>query len=119
MDSNTNEITEKVLLIKEQLIPFVGLANEAITKVRSEGISNYPILIAHQEEANIGIPLLKGKENGSPWSINVSTLEEFYTKKLIQESKLEDFKNLYNNHKNDVCFFVLSEIGAQYLFFPV
>ena len=118
MNEEGNDVTEKMLLIKEQLSLYIGLANEAIAKIKKEGISNYPIFIAHQDEASIGIPIITRKESKDIWSINVSTLEEFYTKKMIAEEKLEDFKNLYNNHKFDICFFVISELGAQFIFFP-
>ena len=119
MDSNQVNTTEKILLIKEQLELFSSIVKEAGNKIKDEGISNYPIFVAHQDEANIGIPLIKKNDSGGIWSINASTLEEFYTKKLIKEDKLEDFKNLYRNHKYDICYFVLSELGAQYLFIPV
>lgn len=118
MNQEGNDITEKMLLIKEQLSLYIGLANEAKAKIKDEGISNYPIFIAHQDESSIGIPVVSREESMDIWSINVSTLEEFYIKKMITEEKLEDFKNLYNNHKNDICFFVVSELGAQFLFFP-
>jgi len=118
MNSGKSETTEKILLIKEQLELFISITKEAGNKIKKEGISNYPIFVAHQDEANIGIPLINKNDSGGIWSINASTLEEFYTKKLIKEEKLEDFKNLYNNHKYDICYFVLSEVGAQYLFIP-
>lgn len=118
MISPDNGITEKVFLIKEQLESYIRIVKEAENKIKDDGISNYPIFVAHQDEANIGIPIVKREEKGGIWSINASTLEQFYTKNLIKEDKLEDFKNLYNNHKFDICFFVLSEVGAQFLFIP-
>ena len=119
MDNNANDITEKMLLIKQQLEPFTKMAKQAADKIREEDISNYPVFVAHQDQIEIGIPLLKRDEAGTLWSINASTLEEFYTKKLILDEKLEDFKKLYKNHQDDICFFVISELGAQYVFIPV
>ncbi len=119
MEHNGTDITEKMLLIKQQLEPFTKMAYQAALKIKEEDISNYPIFVAHQDQIKIGIPLLKREETGTSWSINASTLEEFYTKKLILEEKLEDFKKLYKNHEDDICFFVISELGAQYLFIPV
>ncbi|HEB61980.1 MAG TPA: hypothetical protein ENI82_02405 [Bacteroidetes bacterium] len=119
MGKNGNDITEKMLLIKQQLEPFTKMANQAAKKIKEEGVSNYPIFVAHQDQLEIGIPLLNRVEAGTFWSINASTLEEFYTKKLILDEKLEDFKKLYKEHKGDICFFVVSELGAQYLFIPV
>ncbi len=118
MNLGDNGVTEKVFLIKEQLQPYIKIVKDTSLKIKTEGISNYPLFVAHQDEANIGLPIVKRKETGGIWSINASTLEQFYTNKLITKEKLEDFKNLYNNHKHDICFFVISELGAQYLFIP-
>ncbi len=118
MKSEEPAITEKIFLIKEQLEPFSAVVKDTANKIKEEGISNYPIFVAHQDETDIGIPIIKRTENGGIWSINASTLEQFYTNKLIKKEKLEDFKNLYNNHRHDICYFVLSEIGAQYIFVP-
>jgi hypothetical protein len=108
-----------MLLIKQQLEPFTKIAFEAAKKIREEDVSNYPIFVAHQDQIDIGIPLLNRDDAGVFWSINASTLEEFYTKGLILEDKLDNFRRLYKNHEDDICFFVISEIGAQYLFLPV
>jgi len=118
MNSKENGITEKVFIIKEQLEPYSAVVKDALIKIKEEGISNYPIFVVHQDETNIGIPIIKRTENGGIWSINASTLEQFYTKGLIKKEKLENFKNLYNNHKQDICYFILSELGAQYIFVP-
>lgn len=119
MKQNDKDITEKMLLIKQQLEPYTKMAYQAAKKIKEEDISNYPIFVAHQDQIDIGIPLLNRNEASSIWSINASTLEEFYTKKLILDKKLEDFKKLYKDHEGDICFFVISELGAQYLFIPV
>ena len=119
MEQKGKDITEKMLLIKQQLEPFTKMAYEAAKKIKEEDISNYPIFVAHQDQIDIGIPLLNRNESGVFWSINASTLEEFYTKGLILEDKLDSFRQLYKNHESDICFFVISEVGAQYLFIPV
>ncbi len=119
MEQNDSGITEKMLLIKQQLQPYTKLAYQAALTIKDEGVSNYPIFVAHQDQVDIGITLMKREESGTLWSINASTLEEFYTKQLILDEKLESFKELYRSHEDDICFFVLSELGAQYLFLPV
>lgn len=118
MNSNQDGLTEKMFILKEQLLEYSDIARQAKYKIIEEGISNYPIFVVHQNEIEMGIPLLDRKESNTLWSVNASTLEEFYTKNLIKKEKIDEFRNLYNNHKNEICFFVLSEVGAQYLFIP-
>ncbi|MEZ4906358.1 MAG: hypothetical protein R2771_01640 [Saprospiraceae bacterium] len=112
-------LTEKILLLKDELRPYTDLAYNASKTIIDNDISIYPIIIAHQDQINVGIPLLNKDDGLGEWSLNASTLEEFYTKNLIEESKLEDFKKLYKLHQDEICYFVLSEIGAQFLFIPI
>lgn len=119
MHEDTPGMTEKLLLLKEQLQPFMRIARQAALKIKQENISNYPIFVAHQDQVEIGIPLITSDEFGGVWSLNASTLEEFYSRLMIRDEKLKDFKELYNSHSDDICFFVLSELGTQFLFLPV
>lgn len=116
MDEEQIGTTEKLLLLKEQLTPYLEIAGKIADQITSENISRYPIIVIHQDEIEIGIPVIKRNNYESIWSVNASTLEQFYTKKLIADNKLEEFKTLYKSHGDDLCFFVLSELGGQFLF---
>jgi len=118
MDEDKSGMTEKLMLLKEQLQPFTRIARMAALKIKQENISNYPIFVAHQDQIDIGIPLVGSDESGGVWSLNASTLEEFYSRLIIRDEKLEYFKELYNSHIDEICFFALSELGSQFLFLP-
>ena len=118
MDEEQIGTTEKLILLKEQLLQYIKIAEKAAELIKSENISRYPIIVVHQDEIEIGIPLVERGSFDSIWSVNASTLEEFYTKKLVAETKLEDFKSLYKLHSDEICFFALSELGGQFLFMP-
>lgn len=119
MNNKEGDVTEKLLVLKQLLENYTKAAIAASDKIISENISNYPIFVVHQDQVEIGVPLFTAEQTKSQWAINASTLEEFYTKGLISKEKLDDFRKLYKNHPDDICFFVLSELGAQYLFIPV
>ncbi len=119
MNNKEGDVTEKLLVLKQLLENYTKAAKAASDKIISENISNYPIFVVHQNQVEIGVPLFTAEQTKSQWAINASTLEEFYTKGLISKEKLDDFRKLYKNHPDDICFFVLSELGAQYLFIPV
>jgi hypothetical protein len=116
MDEDQIGITEKLLLLKEQLVPFLDIAGKIADQIKNDNISRYPIIVVHQGEIEIGIPVIERNSSDNIWSLNASTLEQFYINKLIAENKLEDFKTLYRSHEADICFFVLSELGSQFLF---
>jgi hypothetical protein len=94
------------------------LLNAADT-IREQDVSNYPIFVAAQQEVEIGIPLLTVGQLPNNWLINASTLEEFHSKRLIDEEKINDFRNLYKSRSSEICIFAfLTEGVAKFVFIP-
>lgn len=98
------------------------LYNESIkevsTEIMVEGISGYPIFVAHQHEAKIGEPILDRNELNTNWSIHASTLEEFVEKGIIHPDKKERFIKHYKNAHDFMCLFVIVPEGANFVFYP-
>ena len=96
--------------------------NESIREVANEilleGISMYPIFIAHQHTLSIGELLLDKDELNTEWSIHASTLEEFLEKEIILAGKKENFIKHYKNAHEFMCVFVVVPEGANFVFFP-
>lgn len=108
---------EEFLKLKDQLKAYIGLLDKAGSIIENEGVSKYPIMVVHKQEVEIGIPMELNTDLPGKWSINASTLEEFVSKRIIEDHKIEDFRNLYRQHEHHVCIFILSELGAQFIFF--
>jgi hypothetical protein len=108
---------EDFLGLKDQLKAYIGVMDQAATVIKDQGVSKYPIMVVHRQEVEIGIPLAFEHNLPGQWSMNASTLEEFVSKKIIEDDKIEDFRILYKQHDNHVCIFILSELGAQFIFF--
>jgi hypothetical protein len=115
METSSAELLAQLEKELQPLKTPLGLAADTIF---NENVSNYPIFIVHQQEVEIGIPMIDKDKHGSHWSINASTLEEFATKNLIEMGKVQDFKKVFKPVKNHVCLFVLSELGATFVFLP-
>src|SRR6476659_5962628 len=79
---------------------------EVATEIMVEGISQYPIFIAHQHEIKIGEPILDKNELNTEWSINASTLEEFQEAGIVLEDKKARFIKTYKNPNEFMCLFV-------------
>jgi len=110
MKEKKEEITKAELyfLLQDELKSYFKMMRLAQQKVLEEDISKYPILVIHQEEIQIGIELAnRNKVKGN-----------FVTKNLITEKKLQDFKGTFKNPEFYFCFFVLSELGAEFIFMP-
>ncbi len=106
----------RIKLLERELKPYMEVFQKATDTILDQEVSDYPIMVVHQEEVVVGLPVVDRKKVDGNWSVNASTLEEFMMKKLITEEKFESFKSLYENHPEHVCLFLLSEFGANFVF---
>ncbi|MBK6946882.1 MAG: hypothetical protein IPH16_01320 [Haliscomenobacter sp.] len=104
--------------IKEAILPFIPMIGKAADTIIDENVSNYPIFVVSQLDIDLGIPLVKRTEEGSLWSVHASTLEEMSAKRVIQEEKVTRFRDVYKDPRDYVCLFVLSDLGAIFIFLP-
>lgn len=112
------ETTPGFQQLEQELSAYTVLLAQAADVILEQGVSNYPIFVVHQHTMDIGINIVEKEAAAGGWSVNASTLEEFVTKQIIAPEKLEDFKMLYKTHGLDLCLFVLSELGAKFIFLP-
>lgn len=108
--------------------PLIGLQkdldfySEAIREVAveiiAEGLSAYPIFIAHQHEVSIGEMILDREELGTSWTIQASTLEEFVENNLIKADRKDRFIKHFKRPEDFMCLFVIVPEGANFVFYP-
>lgn len=91
---------------------------EVAAEIIAEGISAYPIFVAHQHELKLGEVILDKNDLNTDWSIHASTLEEFTEKGLILPDKREKFLKQYKDAFQFMCVFVIVPEGANFVFFP-
>ena len=91
---------------------------EVATEIMVEGISAYPIFIAHQHEVKIGEPILNKDELNTNWTIHASTLEEFVERGIVHSDKKNRFIQHYKNAHEFMCLFVIVPEGTNFIFFP-
>lgn len=91
---------------------------EVAVEIMAEGISAYPIFVAHQHEVKLGEVILDKNDLNTDWSIHASTMEEFIEKGLIMPDKKERFLKQYKDAYQFMCVFVIVPEGANFVFFP-
>lgn len=91
---------------------------EVSAEIRVEGISAYPVFIAHQHQVNLGEPILDKDELNTNWTIHASTLEELVEKGVVHTDKKDRFIQHYKNVNDFMCLFVIVPEGANFIFFP-
>ena len=96
--------------------------NESIKEIAGEimleGLSEYPIFVAHQHVVALGELILDKDELNTQWSIQASMLEEFVQKGIIHKDKKERFIKQYKDPNQFMCLFVVVPEGANFVFYP-
>ncbi len=105
--------------LKTELVIYKKAMTQAVDTILEKEVSKYPIMVAHQQELELGIPIVTTKTFPlGNWNIHASSLEEFATKQIITQERIQNFRGTYKSPKDFLCVFVLSELGANFLFLP-
>ncbi len=115
---NREEQQNILLRIQEEIQHFMPQMASMVDLILDEDVSKYPILVVHHDAIELGINFVQRSEETGRWSINASTLEEFATKQLVQDDKVQDFIKAYKDPSEFLCLFVLSDLGAKFIFTP-
>ena len=110
--------SEKFEEFKKELMPYLKILEQAAEVILEQGVSAFPIFVIHQHTVDIGINIVDREKVKGNWSVNASMLEEFVTKQILSPEKIDDFKLVYKNHDGELCLFLLSELGANFVFLP-
>lgn len=118
-EGDKNEKKKSPLLSLEKDLEFYAESiKEVAVEIIVEGISSYPIFIAHQHEVSIGEVILNRAELNTDWTIQASTLEEFIEKGIINREKKELFLKSYKKPEDFMCIFVVVPEGANFVYYP-
>ncbi len=109
---------EALKLLQKELSIYVNPLSQAAATIVDQGISNYPIMVFSQAPVEMGIPLIPTEETGGKWVVRASTLEEFSTKGIVTKEKVGDFISNLKERDDQLCVFVLNELGATFVFIP-
>jgi hypothetical protein len=91
---------------------------EIAGEILAEGLSEYPIFVAHQHQVALGELILDKDELNTSWSIQASMLEEFVEKGVVHREKKDRFIKQYKNPNEFMCLFVIVPEGANFVFYP-
>lgn len=107
---------EKFIQLENELVVYKKIMGDATQIILDQDVSDFPLFIAHQQTFEMGILIAeRGKVKGN-WNIHASTLEEMVSKSVIEEHNIDEFKKVYKDPLHHFCVFVLSELGAQFVF---
>jgi len=119
LNDNNNHPKESPLKSLEiDLKLFSESLREVAVEIMIEGLSSYPIFVAHQHDVKLGELILDKEELNTEWTIHASTLEEFIERGVIKKELKQRFIDSYKNAHDFMCVFVIVPEGANFIFFP-
>ena len=104
--------------LEDDLKVYSDSIREVAIEIMAEGISLYPIFVAHQHEVKLGELILDKDELNMNWTIQASTLEEFVERGIIHPEKKEKFIKQFKDPSDFMSLFVIVPEGANFIFFP-
>ncbi len=118
-NNGDGEKKESPLVSLEKDLKFFNESiREVAVEIMVEGLSSYPIFIAHQHDLKLGEVILDRHDLNTEWSIHASTLEEFLEKGVIKEILKDRFVKSYKNPHDFMCVFVVVPEGANFIYYP-
>jgi hypothetical protein len=119
LNENSGKDKQSPLLSLEVDLKFFNESiREVAVEIMVEGLSQYPIFIAHQHDLALGEVILDRHDLNSEWSIHASTLEEFMERGVIKKELKQRFIDTYKDPHKYMCVFVVVPEGANFVFFP-
>jgi hypothetical protein len=115
---NNQETESPLKSLEADLKVYSESIKEVAIEIMAEGISLYPIFVAHQHEVKLGEMILDKDELNMNWTIQASTIEEFVERGIIHPEKKEKFIKQFKEPGDFMCLFVIVPEGANFIFFP-
>lgn len=116
---NDPELSGKYLgSITADFVKVADLVKEASYQVRKRGFSEYPVFPISKDDLPIG-QLLYGKEElRLNWNYYITYIDEFVQRKIVDESRLPEFKQAYKDPDEFCCLFVVDGDFTSFVFVP-
>ncbi len=117
-DNNNKKNDSPLKSLEVDLRLYSESIREIAVEIMVEGLSGYPIFVAHQHEVSLGEMILDKEDLNTDWTIHASTLEEFVEKGIIKKELKQRFIDNFKNPHEFMCIFVIVPEGANFVFFP-
>ena len=117
--TNDPELDGKNLgTISQDFVKIADNIKEASYQIRKRGFSDFPIFPTAKEKISIGQLLYEKESFNTKWNYYASFLDEFIQQRLINEDKVDSFKEAYKNPDEFCCLFVVDAEFTKFIFIP-
>jgi len=104
--------------ISGDFVKICDFIKEASYQMRSRKISDFPIFPMSKSEVPVGELIISPLTHQTEWYYNISLLEEFLDRGLVEMDKFELFKENYKDPDEFCCLFVVDPQTTGFVFIP-
>lgn len=112
------EIESALTTLEAQLNEINEMLKEVSDEIIQGGFSEYPIFVAHQEDAKIGELIIDRSEFDFPFSINATVMERLIELNILTDDRKDQFIKAFGDTKNNMCILWLFGQHSQFIFMP-
>lgn len=116
MSKEKNAVTPLLQTLENDIRIIGSYMREFSSHVIGKGISEYPIYVAHQDGVGLGKSFMTIEQHKLNWNYNVSVLEEFVSKGVMEKERVDDFRRTYGDAGERACVFMVLPKEASFIF---
>jgi len=112
------EIEAALTTLESQLNEINEMLKEVSDDIIRGGFSEYPIFVAHQEDAKIGELIIDRSEFDFPFSINATVMERLIELNILTDDRKDQFIKAFGDTSKNMCILWLFGQHSQFIFMP-
>ncbi|MEM6396621.1 MAG: hypothetical protein AAF741_09755 [Bacteroidota bacterium] len=112
--------TTEWIQLQDDVRPHLQLLSEAADTVIEQEVSNYPVFVAYfaeEQDLEVGLPVTQiSSSRGRVWALRITTLEELVSRQVVLREKVDNFRQVYRNTPDSICFLIWTDGEARFGF---
>ena len=112
------EIEAALTTLESQLNEIKEMLKEVSDDIIQGGFSEYPVFVAHQEDAKIGELIIDRSEFDFPFSINATVMERLIELNILTDDRKDQFIKAFGDTSKNMCILWLFGQHSQFIFMP-
>lgn len=112
----TKNRDEMIRDFQNQYPRFKIMLQEAQNIILDQEVSDFPVFVFSRSLPELGVQLYESQDPVMDWYVHASSLEELVAKNIVDNAKVEEFKEVYKDPKSFFCILLLDGSSANFAF---
>ncbi|MEL7377644.1 MAG: hypothetical protein AAFY36_09035 [Bacteroidota bacterium] len=112
--------TTEWIQLQDDVRPHLPLLAQAADTVVEQEVSNYPVFLAYfaeDQDMELGLAVTQiPSSRGRVWAVRITTLEELVARQVVLRDKVDNFRQVYRNTPDSICFLIWTDGEARFGF---